>query len=765
MTKSLLCTILLSVITLSASEAFLVSDGKSDYAIVLQEKPTHVEETAAAELQDYLRKMSGARLPVVRNPDYRGKAVRLGQTPVNARLAEVDFSKLKPDEIVLKRVGEDLVLTGDRPRGVLYAVYEFLEDLGVRQWTAWDIDIPKKKNIPLKKYNIRYAPPFLGRDRLGGTNGKFGAWMRVNGHYLNVPESHGGVMPIIGWCHTFGEMIPRETYFKDHPEYFALVNGVRAPVVPGCGREQLCLTNPEVIRILTEKVLARLRKEKNPRIISVSQNDAWGKMADNYCRCPNCRAIDEKDGSPAGSLLTAVNRIAEAVEKEFPDVLVETLAYQFTVKVPATVRPRKNVIIRYCTRKNALAPIDSEENARVRDEIRSWSRIANKIYIWDYVSNFGNTMMPYPSWRHSAENLRFFAENHVVSVLEQGYSAGEAGDLIPLQNYVLCKLMWNPDLDQEKLTREFLSGYYGAAAPEIRKYMRVSWEIYRKNQLRAQNESRQRNAFADLVGAALLQKLPLEDLLTLRAIFDRAEQLVRNDPEKSRRVAIAALAVNFPILFSDEADAWKAEEPSGHALRKQINLTELLEKTRAAVKSLRGKERYKEASEATLDRYLDAAEKYVTGNWNKGKKIPAQFASIPVRALRVYGPESFSIWNSKVTEENGCPLIRVGTKKGWKVHFSFDPSHHFGNAKWRVLIGLRTCFKGAHRGMTSCDVTSTHFKPRWIKIAEIAGDRFKYIDLGTHKLDGKHGYIALSPSGIDQELQMQYLILIREKAE
>ncbi len=110
---------------------------------------------------------------------------------------------------------------------------------------------------------------------------------------------------------------------------------------------------------------------------------------------------------------------------------------------------------------------------------------------------------------------------------------------------------------------------------------------------------------------------------------------------------------------------------------------------------------------------------------------------------------------------NGLPIIRINKNKGWKVHFSFDPSRCLGDSEWQVLIGLRTRFRRNPGGMVAADVTSTHFPPRWIRISEIMGKDFKYLDLGRHRLDGRRGYIALSPSGVEQKLEMQYLILLR----
>ena len=150
MKKNFLFSLLFTGMALFASGMELVTNGTSSYTIVLPEKPTAVEETAAKELQNYLKKISGALLPVVRTPEFKGNSIRLGQSPENARLLRIDFSGLKPDEIILKKTGNDLILTGDSTRGVLYAVYEFLEDLGVRRWTRWDTDIPERKTILLK---------------------------------------------------------------------------------------------------------------------------------------------------------------------------------------------------------------------------------------------------------------------------------------------------------------------------------------------------------------------------------------------------------------------------------------------------------------------------------------------------------------------------------------------------------------------------------------------------------------------------------------
>ena len=122
--------------------------------------------------------------------------------------------------------------------------------------------------------------------------------------------------------------------FEKHPEYYSLIDGKRQ-----IGWSQLCLTNPEVVHIVTERVLEAIRRDPTAKLFSVSQND-W----DGHCQCESCMAIEKREDSPAGTLIHFVNQVAEQVEKEFPNVWIETLAYQYTRKPPKTIRPRHNVV-------------------------------------------------------------------------------------------------------------------------------------------------------------------------------------------------------------------------------------------------------------------------------------------------------------------------------------------------------------------------------------------------------------------------------------
>ena len=61
------------------------------------------------------------------------------------------------------------------------------------------------------------------------------------------------------------------------------------------------------------------------------------------------QAVDAEEGARPDSLLRFVNAVAADIEDEFPDVAIDTLAYQYTRKPPRTSRPRPNVIVRLCS--------------------------------------------------------------------------------------------------------------------------------------------------------------------------------------------------------------------------------------------------------------------------------------------------------------------------------------------------------------------------------------------------------------------------------
>lgn len=469
----------------------LASHGKTSYRIVLSPSASPSQRHGAEELKALLQTISGAEFPLVydsKPPIDTEIVIGCNQHcpfPLPAGLGEEGF--------VIRTVGDTLVIAGGESRGTAYGIYTFLERwLGCR-WFAPDCThIPRREILTIPDIDHREQPALEYREPFypGLTGGDWSLHNKVNGCYCHLEESHGGKMSYASWLvHTFDRLVPPEMYFDSHPEYFSLVHTPDHPEgIRLRDRSQLCLSNPEVLELVIQRVKETLRDHPEATIISVSQND-WG----NPCSCPACAAADREEGSRAGSLLRFVNRVAEAIEEEFPQVAVDTLAYFYTRSAPRITRPRKNVIVRLCSiecgfnhplsedRPEAYQFFpdtqDGYEKKSFVQDLTDWSGICRRLYVWDYVTNFAHYLLPFPNLHVLGENIRFLASRGVKGIFEEGNaSLSRTGELNQLRQYLLAKLLWDPDYDLERGIGEFLAGYYGMAAPAMGEYVRLVQE-------------------------------------------------------------------------------------------------------------------------------------------------------------------------------------------------------------------------------------------------------------------------------------------------
>ncbi|MCQ2396689.1 MAG: DUF4838 domain-containing protein, partial [Lentisphaeria bacterium] len=453
--------------------ATLVVDGHEilpeSYVIMLPERPTASEKQAAEEFNRHYELMTGKTLEIIsegsaesRLPIIIGRA----EKALTKHQITVNFGRLGADGIHLETHDGALALSGNQ-RGVLYAVYSFLEELAGVRWFAADcMTVPKSGVIDIPAMNRTYIPPleFRDQDYWKATNLPFAARNRLNGLHIDSHPQWGGAIHYRGFVHTFNSIVPPEVYGKEHPEYFSEVNGQRVTT-----KSHLCLTNPDVLKIAVAQV-RRWIQEAAPQkvIVSVSQND-WH----NFCTCPKCAALTEYEGSLSGPLIHFVNAIAAEICKEYPDQIIDTLAYQVTRKPPRHVRPHPNVAVRLCTVECCFShPLEScPFNRKFVEDIVGWSRICRRLYIWDYAIDFSHSVMPYPNFGVIQPNIDFFVRHGVTGVYEEANYFSPGGEFAELRAYLISKALWNPRTNTAKNIQEFLDAYYGPAAPFLNTYI------------------------------------------------------------------------------------------------------------------------------------------------------------------------------------------------------------------------------------------------------------------------------------------------------
>lgn len=526
-------------VALAVAPLPLAREGRTEYVVVVDKNATIQERHAARELSLFLKQVTGAEFLIL-SPAEAGSRPRIAVGAVAAKLVAPSLSLdgLGADGIILGAQPPDLILTGapDAPRGALYAVYTFLEDYaGCRWWTRSESSIPCLPTLDVPgSLDFRYVPVFERRDQcfMEGLGDKdWPVRMKYNGWTGPGDDAErGGTMSFAGgMCHTFYLMVPPQEHFAKHPEWYSEIDGKRTHK-----NAQLCLTNPELTAFVIEQARALLRKNPKATFVSMTQNDCAG-----YCQCPACKAIDDADASPSGTMIRFANAVGDAIAGEFPHAAVDTFAYQYTRRPPRLTKPRSNVVVRLCSIECDFAhPLEHENNRAFCEDMEGWAKICSRLYVWDYVTDFANYIQPHPNLRVLGPNVRFFAKNNVKGVFEQGNYQSLGGEFGALRAWVLGKLLWNPELNDKALMDEFLKGYYGDAAPFLRRYIELLHD-------RAAETGFKMGCFTPVTAPYL----DLDTMMKAEALFQQAEKAVANRPDILQRVRIAHLPVRYVFIL------------------------------------------------------------------------------------------------------------------------------------------------------------------------------------------------------------------------
>jgi hypothetical protein len=357
------------------------------------------------------------------------------------------------------------------------------------------------------------------------------------------------------FVHTFHKLLPPETYFEAHPEYYSEIGGRRLQDA------QLCLSNPEVIQLLIENLGKEMAMQPEKTVWSVSQNDAY-----NYCECENCKKMYEKYGAYSGAYIYMANEIARA----YPDKVISTLAYQFTREAPINIKPDPNVNIMFCSIEcnRSMALTEDPRSASFVKDMKDWSALTDNIFLWDYVVQFKNYLTPFPNFHILQPNLQFFKNSNVNMMFEQG-SNGNWSDLSDLKQYLIAHLMWDVNANADSLTDNFITRYYGPAAPHIRKYFTTTHANLAKH---AETEFLNIYGFpADYADSYLTPEM----LIQYKSFMDEAEAAVTNDSTYLKRVLKTRLPVDFAYLdvamnTNDEKISFFTEKDGKKSLKPEM---------------------------------------------------------------------------------------------------------------------------------------------------------------------------------------------------
>ena len=743
-----------------------------EYAIVRAAKASPSVVYAAEELRGFTERMTGVRLPIVTDEGpLPAQAIMLGRS----RNSADEFGE---DGFRLVARPPHLFVEGSEVRGVLYGVYELLERFGGCRWYAsWHEVVPEREifSVPDTLDDVQ-TPAFLCRDVHWWDyfNGDFAVRNRANGGMNGLQARHGGNTwrfgGGLGNCHTFNVLLPPWKYFDEHPEYYSLVRGKRVKE-----RTQLCLTNPDVLRIVTSNVLARIRKDPGAKFYGVSQNDCL-----NLCECPSCKAVDDEEKSHSGTMVRFVNAIAEAVEKEFPGKMIETLAYQYTRHAPAKTRLRHNVVPCLCSIECDFArPLDrspDRENVGFLKDILDWSRQTDLLYVWDYVTDFRCYPHPFPNVQTLQANVKFFRDHGVKMLFEQGACQGRHAGFAELKGWLLAKWMWNPDLPLEPLMDDFFNGYYGKAAPFVRA---VFDEANRREAAyAAADASHTLKIYEDVTAKSCREALDDEFVTWAQTQMGKAEETAAAQDRDAAKMAAVPVGNSFAYnvrmtafsfdyirlerlrrgmrldftggtrsCVSDSDEARPSHEDEMRSLAKSL-LARMDEAK--DIRITNGEVKHRQA--ATIRRWKALAQ----GGVSSKRRASAPFGTVPDSAFNINREGEWAQCCDDPMAADGHAISISTARSGWTVTFDLDnvtfrPKKNY-TLKVRVRVSKKT---GASGNAFWAGVYSNEAKKGrgqiTVKTESVSDDGYQWYDVVTW-VPGRSEYFWIGVGPFDTKI-------------
>jgi len=459
-------------------DVLLVSRKATSHEIVRPKKCTSVVAVAAQELQQFVEKSTGVRLPLVTEPTPDKGRIFLGPCAA-AREAGITPADLRPEGFHLKTVGNDVFIVGrdtpGRPRriqssvgmecGTLNGVYELLErTVGVM--FCWHDElgtvVPKRDELRVPDLDVTDAPDwsyrFLAYGPAGEMRKMYGRRLRL-GHAFSVSHAHA-----------WHRILSIDTYGAEHPEYYAQTKGRRLPrYYLGRHGGQVCTTNPEVAGIFARAAAAYFNRTPWRHMFSISPNDGGG-----FCQCAACCSLDvemdEERGGPVltDRLITFYNAVARQLGATHPDKLLGAYVYSYYKRPPRRTSPHPNLALVLAT-NSAHAQGVGWDREQVWE--REWCARTARMFKYDiYYWGRNSLNVIAPLTTHLAERLK---TEHQIG-LKGGYLyTGQSYEQLGAGHYLMAKLMWDRDADVGELERRYYKALYGGAAADVTAYYRL----------------------------------------------------------------------------------------------------------------------------------------------------------------------------------------------------------------------------------------------------------------------------------------------------
>jgi hypothetical protein len=442
---------------------------------------------AAHDLQVYLQKMSGAKLPIVgddQNPP--GPVILVGRSaltkPFDAKIPTGLTPQREEEGYIILAKGDRLLLAGNDAapyHGTEYAVAHFLHGQGVRWYMPGDFGevVPRRRSVFAAETEVRGKPAFKLRNFWGAASPE-SLLLQYHWKLRNGLNPTGDILAMPGDSSVRSVVPAPADVAKDKALADILgkqENGQPSESMPN-------LTNPRSVAYAAEKVKEYFRKNPEATSYGIAPDDGFPRDFTPATLKLNLGFPDvygrlgvPGEMSASEEWLRWIAAVSKEVKKEFPNRLISTNGYANRNTPPLGVELDPDTPIMFAAIwSDTLHAFDNPRSWQMQRQgqmLQRWAKLSRNVFLYNYTYYMlASAGAPIPLARKHAHDMPLYKKWGIIGFANEGrYVAGEQGIFPP---YLQARMMWDPGLDAKALADEFFANWYGPAAGPARAF----WE-------------------------------------------------------------------------------------------------------------------------------------------------------------------------------------------------------------------------------------------------------------------------------------------------